>query len=390
MTCRRSSVFTAVMLAWLRDACEMEASTGRKTAREAAPAAASHTPRAVHPKDSLPATSRQTRPAPPADALRQGSRVETSDGDVLLRRIGKCLSFGCTPRQTADAAALVRDIADNWLAIQMTLAARSPQARDLVYTGALWKDNADRILDPSTPRPWKGIGRHAQLVRVGQEAAVRFLDYSLATAPPRYQQMWEKLRDEGERNHGHEVPPHLELADVWLAHVDNRVLQTQNVSALARLDSHKRFLDNGEFTLTVSIWSHRYIAKLADATVLVTYNTNTAHRNETFLNKELRRMADLGLDPQRHITRPCKKERPSCAPLRNWKRTPGTAPTLSRISALPPLPNDTPVRCSRLTRVSPFFFSRPASTSTSMMGHAYVQYSVATQHIHGPWPTYVG
>ncbi|CCF45795.1 hypothetical protein CH063_14756 [Colletotrichum higginsianum] len=234
---------------------------------------------------------------PPADALRQGSRVETSDGDVLLRRIGKCLSFGCTPPQTADAAALVRDIADNWLAIQMTLAARSPQARDLVYTGALWKDSADRILDPSTPRPWKGIGRHAQLVRVGQEAAVRFLDYSLATAPPRYQKMWEKLRDEGERNHGHEVPPHLELADVWLAHVDNRVLQTQNVSALARLDSHKRFLDNGEFTLTVSIWSHRYIAKLADATVLVTYNTNTAHRNETFLNKELRRMADLGLDP---------------------------------------------------------------------------------------------
>lgn len=30
MTCRRSSVFTAVMLAWLRDACEMEASTGKQ------------------------------------------------------------------------------------------------------------------------------------------------------------------------------------------------------------------------------------------------------------------------------------------------------------------------------------------------------------------------
>lgn len=75
------------------------------------------------------------------------------------------------------------------------------------------------------------------------------------------------------------------------------MLQTQNVSALARLDSHKRFLDHGEFTLTVSIWSHRYIAKLADATVLVMYNTNTAYRNETFLNKELPRMADLGLDP---------------------------------------------------------------------------------------------
>lgn len=53
---------------------------------------------------------------------------------------------------------------------------------------------------------------------------MRFLDYSLATAPPRYQQMWEKLRDEGERNHGHEVPPRLELADVWLAHVDVRPL----------------------------------------------------------------------------------------------------------------------------------------------------------------------
>ncbi|OHW89936.1 hypothetical protein CSPAE12_11482 [Colletotrichum incanum] len=219
--------------------------------------------------------------------------VEWQSSRVLLRRIGKCLAFGCSPQQTADAAALVRTIVNTWPGILMSLAACD--TRDcLVYKGPL-SEGIERSLEGSRP-PWQGIGRHTQLVRIAQQAAVRFLDYTLVTAAPEDQKQWQQLRDEN--GPGTErFTSRLVVNDVWLSNVHRSVPEAQNVSACARLESYESFEERGDFTLKVFIWSHKRLAKIAEATLLVNYNQEATPKMKPFLRRELERMATLGWDP---------------------------------------------------------------------------------------------
>ncbi|GKT94873.1 thioesterase/thiol ester dehydrase-isomerase protein [Colletotrichum tofieldiae] len=197
--------------------------------------------------------------------------VEWQSSRVLLRRIGKCLTFGCNPQQTADAAALVRTIVNTWPGILASLAACDTR-ECLVYKGPL-SEGVERSPEGSRP-PWQSIGRHTQLVRVAQEAAVRFLDYTLATAAPKI----------GSNGSNFEMKM-------------RSVPQAQNVSACIRLDSYESFEERGDFTLKVFIWSHKHLAKIAEATLLVNYDQEATPKMKPFLRRELERMAALGWDP---------------------------------------------------------------------------------------------
>ncbi|GKT46105.1 uncharacterized protein ColSpa_06286 [Colletotrichum spaethianum] len=215
-------------------------------------------------------------------------------GRPLLRRIGKCLAFGCNPQQTADAAALVRTIVNRWSGIQMTLEGRGTH-EDLVYKGPLW-EGGDKSLEASQP-PWQGLGRHTQLARVAQQAAVRFLDYSRATAAPEDRDQWQILRNEKIQNDPH-YTPRLMATGVQFSHVLSRMEQPQLVSACARLNySSKSFLEQGYFTLKVFVWSHLHMTRLAEVTLWVRYNRNADPAMAQFLDRELRRLLTLGRDP---------------------------------------------------------------------------------------------
>ncbi|GJC89223.1 hypothetical protein ColLi_12061 [Colletotrichum liriopes] len=219
--------------------------------------------------------------------------VEWQSSRVLLRRIGKCLAFGCNPQQTADAAALVRTIVNTWPGILASLAACDTR-ECLVYKGPL-SEGVERSPEGSRP-PWQGIGRHTQLVRVAQAAAVRFLDYTLATAAPEDQKQWQQLRDENGLGTDR-FTSRLVVNDVWLSNVHRSVPQAQNVSACVRLDSYESFEERGDFTLQVFIWSHKHLAKIAEATLLVNYDEDATPKMKPFLRRELERMAALGWDP---------------------------------------------------------------------------------------------
>ncbi|KAK2056764.1 hypothetical protein LY76DRAFT_617663 [Colletotrichum caudatum] len=189
------------------------------------------------------------RPAPP----KPGTVKKISDptfvpGPVLLRRIGRCLAFGCDPGQTADAAALVRTVVDDWARIEMTLARCGTSGRRVVHRRTLLPArDASPEGDGSGPLPWKALDLHEQLSRLAFEAMTGFLDHVGATAAPESRRLWHTLRTGDARPSPGPLTinaVNLNLAPVRLPHLHDHYgscisgLGLGSHSAYVRLDSY--------------------------------------------------------------------------------------------------------------------------------------------------------
>ncbi|KAK2025513.1 hypothetical protein LX32DRAFT_596517 [Colletotrichum zoysiae] len=148
-----------------------------------------------------------TRGSQPAQAAserpRTVNRVPFPDfvpGPVLLKRIGRCIAFGCDPRQTADAAALVRAVVDDWAGIEMALARCGTSGTLVAHRRTLLPaKDASPGGDESGLLPWKALYMREQLSRLAFEAMTGFLDHAAATAAPEFKWLWRALRTKDTR-----------------------------------------------------------------------------------------------------------------------------------------------------------------------------------------------
>ncbi|KAK2038405.1 hypothetical protein LZ31DRAFT_478923 [Colletotrichum somersetense] len=116
-------------------------------------------------------------------------------GPVLLQRVGRCLAFGCNPKQTADAAALVRTVVDDWARIEMALARCGTSETLVVHKQTLLPaKDASPEGDGSGPLPWKALDMREKLSRLAFEATTGFLNHVAATAAPESKRLWHALR----------------------------------------------------------------------------------------------------------------------------------------------------------------------------------------------------
>ncbi|KAF9872103.1 hypothetical protein CkaCkLH20_10440 [Colletotrichum karsti] len=205
--------------------------------------------------------------------LRQGpEKPSYGSAADFLRRIGKCLAFGCDETQTAEAARLAGIVAQDWADIQMG------QGNAIIDPAAVHRDRIDRSKKDASWEPdsevWGAIPRSFPVPAIAERAALKFLGYQLEVADPGIRAKWHQLQTRQRRAHnlgGHPairvvlVPPLTIRKINWPKYTR----AVQNVSAYTRLESFEQVNDDYRFTLAVSIWSHRTNTLIAEAHVIM-------------------------------------------------------------------------------------------------------------------------
>ncbi|KAL0932850.1 uncharacterized protein CTRU02_211813 [Colletotrichum truncatum] len=216
-----------------------------------------------------------------------------------LDRIGKCLMFGCDAEQTAEAARLVRVIAEEWPRLQMSRsnAAIDPEA---VYLDRidLQKKNSDWEPESST---FGAIPRLFPLPQMAEKAALRFLDYIVATATPNAQAQWQQLQKQQRkawRLESHNIrpplPPLVLRSVTYPTLMPQRwVRSSQNVAAYTRVESLDEFSDRVRFILRVAIWSRKTNSLIAEAQLKMVFRPAGGADSTQWFRKELVRMLNF-------------------------------------------------------------------------------------------------
>ncbi|KAK1579284.1 uncharacterized protein LY79DRAFT_592926 [Colletotrichum navitas] len=233
-----------------------------------------------------------TRPVPPLRA-----------GRDLLKRIGKCLAFGCNPRQTADAAVLVRTVVNDWDRIEMIIRNCGTE-EGLVYKQTLRA--ADETSLAASEPTWKLWGQRQQLSQVAVQAVTHLLNHAIATAAPAHKSIWHALRSgdtnsspgglaftHADFNFGHVRLP-LDIITASRAELGSH-------SAYTRLRSFKVFRNRACLSFGVFIRSNIHMAVVADGVIHATTNFNGATPDAiASLEEELDRVAGFQRDPATH------------------------------------------------------------------------------------------
>ncbi|EFQ25983.1 hypothetical protein CGRA01v4_14397 [Colletotrichum graminicola] len=215
-------------------------------------------------------------------------------GRDLLQRIGKCLAFGCNPQQTADAAAVVRTVVNDWARIEMTLSKCGTQ-EDLVYKQTLLRPGDEASL--ATPEPtWKVFGQRQQLSQVACQATMHLLNHAIATAAPDRKWIWHALRAgdiTGSPGRLAVDATRLRFQPVRLPLdiITGSGEELGSHSAYARLLTYSLFSDRACLTFKVYIRSNIRMAVIADGFVQMSTSFNQATPDAiSSLKQELGRM----------------------------------------------------------------------------------------------------
>ncbi|KAI8297556.1 hypothetical protein K4K61_012739 [Colletotrichum sp. SAR11_59] len=167
------------------------------------------------------------------------------NASFFLKRIGKCLMFGCNEEQVTVAARLVRQIAKDFPRLQM---ARSNAVVDpkAVYTERL--DMTKRIqLEPLS----KTFGAKWDQIQRMQRKAWKVDSHSLSHKP---------------------VSPLAIQNMQWPSNLRyDRTRKTQNISLYTRLESFTEMDRRVKFILDVALWSHSANAFLVNAKVTLVF-----------------------------------------------------------------------------------------------------------------------
>ncbi|KAK1953550.1 hypothetical protein LY78DRAFT_594315 [Colletotrichum sublineola] len=216
----------------------------------------------------------------------------------LLKRVGRCLAFGCNPQQTAEAAALVRTIVNDGILIEMGRSQCSPKP-SLVYKQVLQRgDNT-----ATGKLMWRSFDLYSQLLQVSVQTAKHFLDHVVDTATI-HKSLLEAIRSNSpNRSFGglSVIGSQLKLRPVRLPlthHHCGCYVGHGGVSAYARLSSFHFAEDGIEISLRVFIWSNRQRSVIADATIQTVTKIASTHPDaKRYLAVALKRASQLGRDP---------------------------------------------------------------------------------------------
>ncbi|KAK2006027.1 hypothetical protein LZ32DRAFT_544847 [Colletotrichum eremochloae] len=207
----------------------------------------------------------------------------------LLKRVGRCLAFGCNPQQTAEAAALVRTIVNDGILIEMARSQCSPKP-SLVYKQVLQRgDNT-----ATGKLMWRSFDLYSQLLQVSVQTAKHFLDHVVDTATI-HKSLLEAIRSNSpNRSFGglSVIGSQLKLRPVRIPplHIIT--------AAYARLSSFHFAEDGIEISLRVFIWSNRQRSVIADATIQTVTKIASTHPDaKRYLAVALKRASQLGRDP---------------------------------------------------------------------------------------------
>ncbi|KAK1983660.1 hypothetical protein LZ30DRAFT_780404 [Colletotrichum cereale] len=214
-------------------------------------------------------------------------------------RIGKCLSFGCNPQQTADAVALVRAVVDHYANIMMTLAGCATRA-DLVPKQTLRAggETSDETSGEGSELPWMTFGRTDRMLQVAVCAVTRVLDHTVATASLQYEWLWRLLQDGDSAL----FPSRLIVTGVHLNDRCTRKERSETISAHAQLRAYDVLEDRANLIWRVLIWSNVEMTVTADVTIYTsTFFNEATPQARRLLEQELTRMAAFGYDEPTRI-----------------------------------------------------------------------------------------
>ncbi|KAH9237141.1 hypothetical protein K456DRAFT_1722398 [Colletotrichum gloeosporioides 23] len=199
------------------------------------------------------------------------------NASFFLKRIGKCLMFGCNEEQVAVAARLVRQIAKDFPRLQM---ARSNAVVDprAVYTERL--DMTKRIELEPLSKTFGGIPRPFPLPKLVEVAVLRYLDYVASTSPSDVKAKWDQIQrmqrkawkvDSHSLSHKPVSPLAIQNMQ-WPSTLRyDRTRKTQNISLYTRLESFTEMDRRVKFILDVALWSHSANAFLVNAKVTLVF-----------------------------------------------------------------------------------------------------------------------
>ncbi|TDZ48316.1 hypothetical protein CTRI78_v008283 [Colletotrichum trifolii] len=221
----------------------------------------------------------------------------------LLRRIGKCLAFGCDPEQTALAARLVRTIATDWPRIEMA------NTNAVCHPDAVVHDRIDfeRASDVAWYAPsmmWGDFAQPFPRPSIAKKAAMKYIEFITGVPPGdrialrgsrARQENWfieaqkkqrHMLRARG-RGEAFRLPPltlnSIEWTRVHCTSDHDNVRMKQNIIAITRLEKFDVVEGIIRFTLRVSVWSVPYNRHLTDADVSIHFQPTHTRERSRFL-----------------------------------------------------------------------------------------------------------